>query len=85
MRIANKNKKPSSPNSQLSISDSIVPILICLLIERGLSMDIIKEGPGMFAHVLNIIVLVLIPMVIIHVNGDGFSLSKLAIKTPAGT
>lgn len=48
-------------------------------------MDIIKEGPGMFAHVLNIIVLVLIPMVIIHVNGDGFSLSKLAIKTPAGT
>lgn len=30
----------------------------------------------MFAHIVNIIVLVLIPMVIIHVNGNAFSLSK---------
>lgn len=30
----------------------------------------------MFAHIVNIIVLVLIPMVIIHVNGNDFSLSK---------
>lgn len=56
--------------------DSIVPVLICLLIERGLSLDIIKESAGMFAHVVNIMVLVLIPMVIIHVNGNAFSLSK---------
>lgn len=48
-----------------------------MLIEKGLALDIIREGAGMFAHVLNIMVLVLIPMVIIHVNGNAFSLSEL--------
>lgn len=57
-------------------ADSIVPIILCLLIERGLSLNIIREGAGMFAHIVNIIVLVLIPMVIIHVNGNAFSLSE---------
>lgn len=79
-------------------TDSLVPIIICLLIERGLSVvsrstevsikqeeknqffiplqNIIHEGAGMLAHVINIIVLVLIPMVIIHVNGASFSLCK---------
>lgn len=47
-----------------------------MLIEKGLALDIIREGAGMFAHVLNIIALVLIPMVIIHVNGNEFSLSE---------
>lgn len=49
-----------------------------MLIEKGLALDIIREGAGMFAHVLNIMVLVLIPMVIIHVNGNAFSLSELS-------
>lgn len=49
---------------------------MCLAIEHGLSLNIIREGAGMFAHIVNIIVLVLIPMVIIHVNGNDFSLSK---------
>lgn len=57
-------------------TDSLVPIVICLLIERGLSQQIIREGAGMFAHIINIMVLVLIPMVIIHVKGNDFSLSK---------
>lgn len=65
----------NKPNDR--ISDSIVPVCICMLIEKGLALDIIREGAGMFAHVLNIIVLVLIPMVIIHVNGNAFSLSEL--------
>lgn len=60
----------------LAVLDSIVPICICLLIEQGLSQEIIQESAGMFAHVVNVIVLVLIPMVIIHVNGTAFSLSK---------
>lgn len=30
----------------------------------------------MYAHVVNIMVLILIPMVIIHINGHAFSLSK---------
>lgn len=56
----------------------MVPIIICLLIERGLSLNIIREGAGMFVHIVNIIVLVLIPMVIIHVN-DAFSMGKYEI------
>lgn len=58
------------------IADSIVPIFITLLIERGLSKNIIREGAGMFVHIINIMVLVLIPMVIIHVNGNAFSLGN---------
>lgn len=38
--------------------------------------DIIVETVGMYAHVVNIMVLILIPMVIIHINGHAFSLSK---------
>lgn len=53
-----------------------MPILICLLVEKGLAVEIITEGFGMFIHVINIVVLVLIPMVIIHVRGQIFSLSE---------
>lgn len=53
---------------------SIVPVAICLLIERGLALEIIREGAGVFVHIVNILVLVLIPMVIIHVKGSAFSL-----------
>lgn len=53
-----------------------MPILICLLVEKGLAVEIITEALGMFIHVTNIIVLILIPMVIIHVRGHVFSLSK---------
>lgn len=59
-----------------SFVDSIVPVTICLLIERGLAEEVVKETAGMCAHVVNIIVLVLLPMVIIHINGDAFNLSK---------
>lgn len=48
-----------------------------MLVEKGLSVEIIMENAGMFVHVVNIIVLVLIPMVVIHVKGHAFSLSKL--------
>lgn len=59
------------------LSDALVPVLICLLVEKGLSVEIITEGVGMFVHVVNIMVLILIPVVIIHVRGNAFSLSKL--------
>lgn len=49
---------------------------MCLGLEKGLSQEIIRESPGMLAHVANILVLVLIPMVIIHVNGNSFGLSE---------
>jgi hypothetical protein len=53
-----------------------VPVTICLLLEKGLAADIIVESAGMSAHIVNIVVLVLIPMVVIHIQGHAFSLSK---------
>lgn len=57
-----------------SLSDSLVPVMLCLLIEKGLAVDIIVESAGMAAHIINIIVLIIIPMVVIHVKGNAFSL-----------
>ncbi|XP_065164907.1 diacylglycerol O-acyltransferase 1 [Atheta coriaria] len=51
----------------------IVPIMACLIIEKGLAVEIIPIKPGIVAHVVNLLVLVLIPMVAIHVR-EGFSL-----------
>jgi len=38
--------------------------------------EIISYIPGMIAHVVNLLVLVMIPMVVIQVKSSGFSLSK---------
>ncbi|XP_006560375.1 diacylglycerol O-acyltransferase 1 isoform X4 [Apis mellifera] len=64
--------------SILLIIYSTVPIGLCLLIEKGLSLDIIAHGPGMVFHIVNLIVMVLMPMVVIHVKDSGFSLSSTA-------
>ncbi|XP_015177113.1 PREDICTED: diacylglycerol O-acyltransferase 1 isoform X2 [Polistes dominula] len=53
---------------------STVPVTLCLLIEKGMSMDIVAHGPGMVFHIVNLIVMVLMPMVVIHVKDSGFSL-----------
>lgn len=47
------------------------------MIEKGLSVEIVAEMAGRFAHVFNLIVLLLIPIIVIHVRGDLFSLSKI--------
>ncbi|XP_011310984.1 diacylglycerol O-acyltransferase 1 [Fopius arisanus] len=60
--------------SLILIVYSIVPVVLCLLIEKGLSLDIMAHGPGMVFHVVNLIVMVLMPMVVIHVKESGFSL-----------
>ncbi|XP_035916693.1 diacylglycerol O-acyltransferase 1 isoform X1 [Anopheles stephensi] len=60
--------------SLLLLSYSLVPVMICLMMERSLASDIIPESAGMTVHIINIIVLVLIPMVVIHVKGHIFSL-----------
>ncbi|KAK7873998.1 hypothetical protein R5R35_013410 [Gryllus longicercus] len=53
---------------------SVVPIVLCLLVEKGLAVEIIGNKLGMIAHIANIIVLVMIPMVTINVKSAGFSL-----------
>ncbi|XP_076762987.1 diacylglycerol O-acyltransferase [Xylocopa sonorina] len=60
--------------SILLIIYSTVPVGLCLLIEKGLSLDIIAHGPGMVFHVVNLVVMVLTPMVVIHLKDSGFSL-----------
>ncbi|KAI8119959.1 Diacylglycerol O-acyltransferase 1 [Lucilia cuprina] len=56
------------------ISYSIIHLSICLMVEKGLAMEIISEGLGMFIQVTNIIVVVVLPVVIMHLKGHLFSL-----------
>ncbi|XP_049788259.1 diacylglycerol O-acyltransferase 1 [Schistocerca cancellata] len=53
---------------------SVVPVVVCLLVEKSLSVEIIPNAFGMFIHVVNLVVLVLIPMVTINVKSGAFSL-----------
>ncbi|XP_022914284.1 diacylglycerol O-acyltransferase 1 isoform X2 [Onthophagus taurus] len=50
-----------------------IPCLICLVLEKGLAAEIIPQGAGIIAQVINLLVLVLIPIVAINTR-DGFSL-----------
>ncbi|CAG9864497.1 unnamed protein product [Phyllotreta striolata] len=52
---------------------SNVPVILCLLTEKGLATEIIPNKTGMFVHVINLLVLILLPMAVIHVK-DTFSL-----------
>ncbi|XP_030384598.1 diacylglycerol O-acyltransferase 1 [Scaptodrosophila lebanonensis] len=60
--------------SLLLILYSMVHISLCLAVEKGLAMEIISEGLGMFIQITNIIVVVALPVVIIHLKGHAFSL-----------
>ncbi|XP_014212741.1 diacylglycerol O-acyltransferase 1 isoform X1 [Copidosoma floridanum] len=72
--LSGKNYDGNEYPSILLICYSTVPVVMCLLIEKGLAMDLIAHGPGMIFHVVNLIVMVLVPMVVIHVKETGFSL-----------
>lgn len=56
--------------------DSSVPILLCLMLEKGLSTEIIPEMTGRLAQTANLTSMILIPIVVIHVRGASFSMSK---------
>ncbi|XP_072162129.1 diacylglycerol O-acyltransferase 1-like [Bemisia tabaci] len=58
---------------------AVVPALTALYIEKGMAFHIISQQVGMIAHVVNITILVLIPMVLIHSYSTLFSLSKSII------
>ncbi|XP_019754624.1 diacylglycerol O-acyltransferase 1 [Dendroctonus ponderosae] len=51
----------------------VVPVLLCLIIEKALSAEVVPNGLGMGTHVVNILSVILVPMVLIHVK-EGFSL-----------
>ncbi|XP_019874244.1 diacylglycerol O-acyltransferase 1 [Aethina tumida] len=59
---------------------SNVPIIFCILVEKGLSVEIIPQGAGMLVHVVNLLALIILPMVVIHVK-DGFSLVGASLVT----
>ncbi|KAK0161030.1 hypothetical protein PV327_009548 [Microctonus hyperodae] len=72
--LSGKNDGGEESPSILLICYSMVPVMLCLLIEKGLALNIIAHNPGIIFHVVNIIVMVLMPMVVIHVKDSGFSL-----------
>ncbi|KAK0157832.1 hypothetical protein PV328_011522, partial [Microctonus aethiopoides] len=72
--LSGKNDGGEESPSILLICYSLVPVMLCLLIEKGLALNIIAHNPGIIFHVVNLIVMVLMPMVVIHVKDSGFSL-----------
>lgn len=59
------------------LADALVPITICLMLEKGMSNELIPENIGMAFQVTNIIAIVSLPVAIIHVKSENFSLSEL--------
>lgn len=71
--LTGQEEAGSQHPSLVLIMYSIVPIVMCLITEKGLSVEIIPPSLGMLIHVINLITVILLPMVIIHIK-DGFSL-----------
>ncbi|KAL1124665.1 hypothetical protein AAG570_001289 [Ranatra chinensis] len=64
---------PEHPSLYLFLY-SIVPVSVCLLIEKGLAEDILITRAGIIAHIMNLCLLVTLPMVVIHFKAAAFSL-----------
>lgn len=71
--LSGRNEGEGHP-SLILVAYSIVPMSMCLLLEKGLAAGIIPETIGMFSQIVNILVLILLPMVILHVKGHAFSI-----------
>ncbi|KAK9872917.1 hypothetical protein WA026_020269 [Henosepilachna vigintioctopunctata] len=59
---------------------SFVPITTCLMVEKGLAVKIISNIAGMITHIINLVVLILLPMIVIHVK-EGFNLVGASVVT----
>lgn len=53
---------------------AVVPVGICLLLERGIAENKIPAKIGTIAHIVNLSLLVTLPMVVIYLNSSTFSL-----------
>lgn len=58
----------------LMILYSIVPVVICLLVEKGLAAGILSSKFGLTAHVGNLLTHIFLPIVVIHTKTKAFSL-----------
>ncbi|KAL7039687.1 hypothetical protein ACKWTF_000066 [Chironomus riparius] len=72
--LTGRNEGDSSYPSVVLAMYVSVPIVLCLIIEKGLSVDIIPESTGKIAHALNLVAVILIPIVAINLKGSSFSL-----------
>lgn len=50
------------------------------MLEKGMANELIPENIGMISQVTNIIAIVFLPVAIIHVKNENFSLSKFNIS-----
>ncbi|KAJ8918202.1 hypothetical protein NQ315_014069 [Exocentrus adspersus] len=78
--LTGQDESGSEHPSIVLILYSVVPVVLCLLTEKGLAVEIISGTPGMLIHIINLLVLILLPMVIIHIR-DGFSLVGASVVT----
>ncbi|XP_075992328.1 diacylglycerol O-acyltransferase isoform X2 [Anticarsia gemmatalis] len=59
--------------SVILIVFSIVPVVISLLIEKGIAVDIIPEKVGITLEVINILFVITLPAAVLQVKGEDFS------------
>ncbi|KAG5867241.1 hypothetical protein JTB14_015125 [Gonioctena quinquepunctata] len=71
--LTGQDESGSEHPSLVLIFYSCVPVVLCLLTEKGLAVEIIPAKPGLVVHMINLLALILLPMIVIHVK-DGFSL-----------
>lgn len=70
--LINPEESSEYPTLMLTLYH-IVPVVLCLIIEKALSVEVVSNGIGMLAHVVNLVSVILVPMVLIHTK-EGFSL-----------
>ncbi|KAL3282766.1 hypothetical protein HHI36_005933 [Cryptolaemus montrouzieri] len=74
------NEGGSGHPAVILIIYSLIPITTCLLVEKGLAVEIIPNTVGLVTHIVNLIVLILLPMIVIHVK-EGFNLVGASVVT----
>ncbi|XP_026468476.1 diacylglycerol O-acyltransferase 1 [Ctenocephalides felis] len=72
--LTGRNEGGADHPSIVLVLYSVVPVVICLLCEKALSVEIINNGTGMFIHVSNIFALVVLPVIVLSIKGNSFSL-----------
>lgn len=59
--------------SAIMVVFSVVPVVLSLLIEKGIAVDIIPERIGLTLQISNILFVITLPVAVLHFKGDEFS------------